>query len=189
MFYYQFENNIYWTDWYNKSIFRAYRKGSMGSKYSQPVEIRDALIGALDIRAVSRKRQSEDWNQCSQDNGGCTHLCLYRGSNYTCSCPDRLDGRECLTIPRYYIPRRGSDPIVEDLDDVTETENNLVNDEFDDNFRLAKPVLDMKLIIVIATIIALILLFVIIALVICEYREKELILNLKDLYEKINFQT
>ncbi|KNC20826.1 hypothetical protein FF38_11235 [Lucilia cuprina] len=161
-----FENNIYWTDWYNKSVFRAYRKGSMGSKYSQPVEIRDALSGALDIRAVSRKRQSEDWNQCSQDNGGCTHLCLYRGSNYTCACPDRPDGRECLTIPRYYIPRRGGDPIVDDLDEVTETDNALSNDDFEEDFRVADPLLDMKLIIVIATIIALIFLFVMIALVI-----------------------
>lgn len=140
----------------------------MGSKYSQPVEIRDALSGALDIRAVSRKRQSEDWNQCSQDNGGCTHLCLYRGSNYTCACPDRPDGRECLTIPRYYIPRRGGDPLVDDAEDFTETENALANEDFDDDFRASDPIVDMKLLIVVATIIALIILLIMIALVICK---------------------
>ena len=168
----QFENNIYWTDWYNKSVFRAFRKGSMVSKYSQPVEIREGLSGALDIRAVSRKRQAEDWNQCSQDNGGCTHLCLYRGSNYTCACPDRPDGRECLTIPRYYIPRRGGDNVLEDPEDMTETENTLMQEDFDDSdFRAPYPLLDMKLIIVVATVIALIFLFVMIALVICKYYE------------------
>lgn len=133
------------------------------------MEIRDSLSGALDIRAVSRVRQVEEWNQCSQDNGGCTHLCLFRGSNYTCACPDRPDGRECLTVPKFYVPRRSDEAMPEYPDEVTEADVNIINDDFDDDdFQAPDNLIDLKQVIVIATIIALIFLFIMIAVVICK---------------------
>lgn len=36
-------------------------------------------------------------NPCQHENGGCTHLCLFREKSYICTCPDKPDGRECKT--------------------------------------------------------------------------------------------
>lgn len=81
---------IYWTDWFNKSVFRAPKTGS-----SIGVEIRHGLRAALDIRSVSQHRQPFDAHPCAVDNGGCSHLCLFKGQSYDCSCPDKSDGRTC----------------------------------------------------------------------------------------------
>ncbi|KAL9884451.1 LDL receptor related protein 4 [Glossina fuscipes fuscipes] len=134
-----FENSIFWTDWYNKSVYRAYRKGR---SFSQPVEIRDSLSGALDIRAVSLKRQLQEWNQCSQDNGGCSHLCLFRGLDYVCACPDQIDlSRECSTTPKFYVPpqQRLDENLADYTDEVTESDNTmLTEDDFGDDYRVKK---------------------------------------------------
>lgn len=58
--------------------------------------IRTDLEMAMEIKAVSEERQ-HGWNPCKEDNGGCTHLCFFRGHDYICSCPDEADGRVCLT--------------------------------------------------------------------------------------------
>lgn len=81
---------IYWTDWFNKSVYRAPMKGA-----KLGVEIRHGLRGALDMRSVSRQRQPTDQNPCIRDNGGCSHLCLFRGNSYVCGCPDVADKRSC----------------------------------------------------------------------------------------------
>lgn len=90
---------IYWTDWYNKSVFRAPKSGSPDG-----VEIRHGLRGALDMRAVSKKRQPNDLHPCSHENGGCTHLCLFKGQSYVCGCPDKSDGRVCKIEPEFVVP-------------------------------------------------------------------------------------
>lgn len=81
---------IYWTDWFNKSVFRAPKSGS-----AIGVEIRHGLRAALDIRSVSQSRQPFDIHPCSIDNGGCSHLCLFKGQSYDCMCPDKSDARTC----------------------------------------------------------------------------------------------
>jgi len=137
----QFESNIYWTDWYNKSVYRSQRVPRMG--YSYPFEVRDALSGALDIRAVSLQRQGKSWNQCAQDNGGCSHLCFYRAIDYVCACPDRLesDRRECSTTPKELVQARlesDQQPDYSDelTDDTTSTENqDNNNNQFDDDLK------------------------------------------------------
>lgn len=85
-----FESNIFWTDWYNKSVYRAEKAGNHKSE-----EVRHGLSGALDIRSVSKSRQPDDWTPCSEGNGGCTHLCLLKFNTYQCECPDRQDLRNC----------------------------------------------------------------------------------------------
>lgn len=89
---------VYWTDWYNKSVYRA----AQSDVAAQGVEIRRGLRGALDMRAVSRKRQPTDVHPCLRDNGGCTHLCLFRGSSFVCACPDVPDRRACK-IGRLFV--------------------------------------------------------------------------------------
>lgn len=36
-------------------------------------------------------------NACGVNNGGCTHLCFARASDFVCACPDEPDGRPCST--------------------------------------------------------------------------------------------
>lgn len=70
--------------------------------------MRDALNGALDIRAFSLSRQPNIVNFCSHDNGGCSHLCLHRGLDYVCACPDRIDPDdiECSLKPKFLVNER-----------------------------------------------------------------------------------
>lgn len=34
-------------------------------------------------------------NACGVNNGGCTHLCFARASDFVCACPDEPDGKPC----------------------------------------------------------------------------------------------
>lgn len=92
-------NYLYWTDWYNKSVFRSPKKGSTANGQ----EIRHGLKGALDIRAVSEKRQPHDSSPCQVKNGGCSHLCLFKEKSYVCACPDKPDGRICKLGKLYAV--------------------------------------------------------------------------------------
>lgn len=109
------DTHVYWTDWYNKSVFRASKNGSMIG-----AEIRHGLRGALDIRSVSKKRQPTDLHPCLHENGGCTHLCLFKGQSYVCACPDVIDDRPCKTEPNFVVPYRSDEHSeYSDTDDLT----------------------------------------------------------------------
>lgn len=86
-----FESNLYWTNWYNKSILKGHRRGRYKAQ-----EFRTSLSGALEIRSVSRSRQPSQWSPCAENNGGCSHLCLYRFHTYRCECPEE-PGTDCST--------------------------------------------------------------------------------------------
>ncbi|XP_037724672.1 low-density lipoprotein receptor-related protein 4 isoform X2 [Drosophila subpulchrella] len=116
-----FDNSIFWTDWYNKSVYRSQRLPRSG--FGNPFEVRDALSGALDIRAVSLNRQPKSWNHCAQDNGGCSHLCLYRFVDYVCACPDIMDPKDapCSTKPKVLVHANlENDPLLEYSDESTD---------------------------------------------------------------------
>ena len=90
---------MYWTDWHNKSVLRAPKR------VASPVEkVRFGLRGALEIRSVSGSRQPHDWNPCGQDNGGCSHLCLFAETRYVCGCPDTPDETHCRLEPVFTVP-------------------------------------------------------------------------------------
>lgn len=89
---------VYWTDWYNKSVFRALKTGN-----STPEEVRHNIRAALEIRSVGIERQPNDWNPCAQENGGCSHLCLFKRDSYICGCPDKIDNRTCKIEPAFKI--------------------------------------------------------------------------------------
>lgn len=82
--------NLFWTNWQNKSILKGHKRGRSKSQ-----DLRTGLSGALDIRTVSRSRQPNQWTPCVENNGGCSHLCLYRYNSYRCECPDVPDTRHC----------------------------------------------------------------------------------------------
>lgn len=87
-----FETNLYWSNWYNKSVWRIPKRGQHKQQ-----EVRSGLSGALDIRAVSQNRQPYQWSPCMVNNGECSHLCLYRYTSHICECPDKADSRSCQT--------------------------------------------------------------------------------------------
>lgn len=90
-FEFQFNDYIYWTDWYKKSVMRANKKTGKNI-----TALRTDLEMAMEIKAVSAEKQ-HGWNPCKEDNGGCSHLCLFRGHEYICACPDVEDSRPCST--------------------------------------------------------------------------------------------
>ncbi|XP_052737933.1 low-density lipoprotein receptor-related protein 4 isoform X1 [Bicyclus anynana] len=96
----QFNEYIYWTDWYKKSVMRADKRTG-----KNVTAIRTDLEMVMEIKAVSSEKQ-HGWNPCKEDNGGCSHLCLFRGHDYVCACPDAFDGRTCLTIPNIRVGLR-----------------------------------------------------------------------------------
>ncbi|XP_017469873.1 PREDICTED: low-density lipoprotein receptor-related protein 4-like [Rhagoletis zephyria] len=158
-----FDNSIYWTDWYNKSVYRSFRKGR---GFSNPVEIRDSLNGALDIRAVSIKRQVEEWNQCAQENGGCTHLCLFRGSDYVCACPDQSDDRECKPTPRFLVPRRSGGDNTPDYGEEATDGDGASTEHDDDTYEASSKTNERETFILIASGVVIVMLLLIIAAII-----------------------
>lgn len=57
----------------------------------------------MDIIVVSPQRQTGT-NACGVNNGGCTHLCFARTSDFVCACPDEPDGRPCSLVPGLVPP-------------------------------------------------------------------------------------
>lgn len=132
------------------------------------MEIRDSLNGALDIRAVSIKRQPEEWNQCAQENGGCTHLCLYRGADYVCACPDQPDDRECKTTPKFVVPRpNGGDNSPDYVEETTDGDASSTEHD-DDNYGASSKTSKRETLILIASGVVILMLIVIIAAILCE---------------------
>ncbi|XP_070199995.1 low-density lipoprotein receptor-related protein 4-like isoform X2 [Littorina saxatilis] len=78
-----FEDELYWTDWYTKSINKA-------NKFSgQPLEtVRTRLHFPMDIHTWHPQRQPAGTDLCSGSN--CSHLCLPNEHTFTCTCPTGL---------------------------------------------------------------------------------------------------
>lgn len=59
--------------------------------------------------AVGASKQ-EGWNPCAEQNGYCSHLCLYRGTHgYICACPDlptpHCNTGNCKDIDNHYFSK------------------------------------------------------------------------------------
>lgn len=91
---------IYWSDLYHKVVERANRW--TGFNYDL---ISDNIENIKQIRAVAESKQKIDFyweenpdnpniphsNPCAQQNGQCSHLCLFRSHGYICACPLIID--------------------------------------------------------------------------------------------------
>ena len=71
---------IYWTDWEHSTVNRV---GKHTGK--DPRIIADHLEDLNSLQAVSYTDLGES-NACSQDNGGCSHLCLMTPEGKRCMC-------------------------------------------------------------------------------------------------------
>ncbi|XP_047139272.1 low-density lipoprotein receptor-related protein 1 isoform X1 [Hydra vulgaris] len=73
-----YKDNLYWTDWNEKSIFKVSKTGELVNV------LRGKIENIRDIHAYDESRQTGT-NVCSENNGGCAHLCLAT-SNITKRC-------------------------------------------------------------------------------------------------------
>ncbi|XP_013175419.1 PREDICTED: low-density lipoprotein receptor-related protein 4 isoform X2 [Papilio xuthus] len=96
----QFNDYIYWTDWFKKSVMRVDKK--TGKNVTAVSAELDTL---MEIKAVSAEKQ-RGWNPCRDDNGGCSHLCLFRGPDYVCDCPNVPDERPCTAEIKLRVDTR-----------------------------------------------------------------------------------
>uniref|UniRef100_A0A665WA41 EGF-like domain-containing protein n=1 Tax=Echeneis naucrates TaxID=173247 RepID=A0A665WA41_ECHNA len=90
------EETLYWTDWQTRSI-HACNKHS-GDKTR---EILGGIYSPMDIQVLEPYRQPYIQTPCSEDNGGCSHLCLLSPVQpfFSCACPTgvqlKSDGKTC----------------------------------------------------------------------------------------------
>uniref|UniRef100_A0A8C6S670 Low density lipoprotein receptor-related protein 5 n=1 Tax=Neogobius melanostomus TaxID=47308 RepID=A0A8C6S670_9GOBI len=90
------EGTLYWTDWQTRSI-HACNKHS-GDKTR---EILSGIYSPMDIQVLEAYRQPHIQTPCSENNGGCSHLCLLSPVPpfYGCACPTgvqlKADNKTC----------------------------------------------------------------------------------------------
>ncbi|KAJ9592050.1 hypothetical protein L9F63_001429, partial [Diploptera punctata] len=74
------DDYLYWTDWQRRSIDRVKVTGD-GRQV-----IVDQLPNVMGLKAV-KLGEVKGRNNCTENNGNCSHLCLNRpGNNYVCAC-------------------------------------------------------------------------------------------------------
>lgn len=97
-----FEDELFWTDWYTKSIYKA---NKFSGKRVQT--IRSSLFFPMDIHSFHPQRQPPAVNLCGLNNGGCSHLCLPNETGFSCSCPTGLvlkkDRKNCAEVMDLFI--------------------------------------------------------------------------------------
>ncbi|XP_056022380.1 nidogen-1-like isoform X2 [Ostrea edulis] len=87
-------NNVYWTDWSQKSIMDVRQGGTPQSSLEIPVGGNGRLYGIASVSSCPRIN-----NACSLNNGGCVYLCLPTpNGGRTCSCPDDISEEKCNEI-------------------------------------------------------------------------------------------
>lgn len=74
---------IYWTDWEEKTVERA-RKNTGEDR----VVLVAHLDKLMDLQASVTSLKAEETNECSLNNGGCSHLCFKTPQGRQCACPN-----------------------------------------------------------------------------------------------------
>lgn len=91
---------LYWTDWQRRSIDRANK--ITGNDRSTIVDQFPDLMGLK----VARLKDIKGTSPCAKMNGGCSHLCLNRPTDYVCRCPIDYelskDNKTCI-IPSAFL--------------------------------------------------------------------------------------
>ncbi|XP_062917915.1 low-density lipoprotein receptor-related protein 5-like isoform X1 [Mobula hypostoma] len=90
---------IYWTDWQRRSIERVHKH------HAEREIIIDQLPDLMGLKAT-RVTKAFGTNPCSENNGGCSHLCLYVPQGPRCACPMGLelimDMKTCI-VPEAFL--------------------------------------------------------------------------------------
>uniref|UniRef100_UPI00358F8E53 low-density lipoprotein receptor-related protein 6 isoform X1 n=1 Tax=Myxine glutinosa TaxID=7769 RepID=UPI00358F8E53 len=97
---------IYWTDWQRRSIERV-------NKHTLVREVLvEQLSDLMGLKATSTQKQSGT-NACAKENGGCSHLCLFRPIGVRCMCPMGLelleDLKTCILPEAFLVFSRSAD--------------------------------------------------------------------------------
>uniref|UniRef100_A0A8D3DN13 EGF-like domain-containing protein n=1 Tax=Scophthalmus maximus TaxID=52904 RepID=A0A8D3DN13_SCOMX len=97
---------IYWTDWQRRSIERVHKRTA------EREFIIDQLPDLMGLKATY-VHQSFGTNPCAEDNGGCSHLCLYKPQGVQCGCPIGLeliaDMQTCIVPEAFLLFSRHTD--------------------------------------------------------------------------------
>ncbi|XP_042338038.1 low-density lipoprotein receptor-related protein 6-like, partial [Plectropomus leopardus] len=97
---------IYWTDWQRRSIERVHKRTA------EREFIIDQLPDLMGLKATY-VHKSFGTNPCAENNGGCSHLCLYKPQGVQCGCPIGLeliaDMRTCIVPEAFLLFSRHTD--------------------------------------------------------------------------------
>ncbi|KAJ8249123.1 hypothetical protein GJAV_G00231420 [Gymnothorax javanicus] len=97
----QYHDYIYWTDWNLRSIERADKRTGQNRTV-----IQDHLDYVMDILVFHSSRQ-EGSNECSHNNGHCSHLCLATPEGSRCRCASHYtleaNGRNCSSPSSFLL--------------------------------------------------------------------------------------
>ncbi|XP_036005151.1 low-density lipoprotein receptor-related protein 6 [Fundulus heteroclitus] len=92
-----YEDTLFWTDWNTHSIHSCRKQTGRDQKV-----VHSHIFSPMDLHVFSPKRQPVSrTTPCSQNNGGCSHLCLLAPTRpfYRCACPTGVqlleDERTC----------------------------------------------------------------------------------------------
>ncbi|XP_035257773.1 low-density lipoprotein receptor-related protein 6 [Anguilla anguilla] len=75
---------VYWTDWQRRSIERVHKRSA------EREVIIDQLPDLMGLKATY-VHKTFGTNPCAENNGGCSHLCLFRPQGVQCACPIGLE--------------------------------------------------------------------------------------------------
>ncbi|EDO49133.1 predicted protein [Nematostella vectensis] len=101
-------NYLYWTDWERRNIDSV-------NKFTGR-EKRSVVEQLPDLQGLKAINMSITYgsNPCQTNNGGCSHLCLYRPAGVVCGCPNGMelikDQLTCI-VPRAFLLFSGSHDI------------------------------------------------------------------------------
>ncbi|XP_068671649.1 low-density lipoprotein receptor-related protein 6-like [Montipora foliosa] len=93
-------DRLYWTDWQKRNIESVNKHTGKDRK----IVIKN-LPDLMGLKAVNLSVNLGS-NPCQQDNGGCSHLCLYSPTGVNCECPDGIeilaDKKSCI-LPEAFL--------------------------------------------------------------------------------------
>ncbi|CAH2276476.1 low-density lipo receptor-related 6 isoform X1 [Pelobates cultripes] len=97
---------VYWTDWQRRSIER------VNKRTAEREVIIDQLPDLMGLKATNIQK-IPGTNACADNNGGCSHLCLYRPQGPRCACPIGLelinDMKTCIVPEAFLLFSRRAD--------------------------------------------------------------------------------
>ncbi|XP_020857184.1 low-density lipoprotein receptor-related protein 6 isoform X1 [Phascolarctos cinereus] len=97
---------VYWTDWQRRSIERVHKRSA------EREIIIDQLPDLMGLKATNVHRIIGS-NPCANENGGCSHLCLYRPQGLRCACPIGFelisDMKTCIVPEAFLLFSRRAD--------------------------------------------------------------------------------
>eukprot|EP00118_Oscarella_pearsei_P022300 m.255045 g.255045 ORF g.255045 m.255045 type:complete len:1679 (+) comp40390_c1_seq5:372-5408(+) len=91
------DDYLYWTDIHRRAIFASTKFHGIEQSI-----VENRLLDPYDIRTFDIKRQSPmSGGPCADQNGGCSHFCLYVPPGRVCACPTGVkllkDGKTCAS--------------------------------------------------------------------------------------------